>query len=305
MSEQRLEGFAKAKTATPFHASEQERHDNILDIGQPINVIPHLLRDLNKNIRRFFANAQNDINTFPRSTHAKRVAFTLAEVLITLAIVGIVAAMTIPTLITNYQKQQTIVQLKKVYADLNNAVKLSEIDNGSMELWDYPQNVTYNYEDIAPFIEKYYLPYFNSAKLVKSSDFDNKYILLPQSEEDPDRNSGIITNYLILSNGVILSFFANLPVKYIWCFADINGKNGPNVVGRDIFVFDVYIWRGGLEGTSFRVKFWDGYFTRDIEYYKNTSQYACNKENTDKYRKFFCGKVIELSGWEITEDYPW
>ncbi len=32
-------------------------------------------------------------------------AFTLAEVLITLAIIGIVAALTIPTLISNYQKK--------------------------------------------------------------------------------------------------------------------------------------------------------------------------------------------------------
>ena len=39
------------------------------------------------------------------STHAKRVAFTLAEVLITLAIIGIVAAMTIPTLVANYQNK--------------------------------------------------------------------------------------------------------------------------------------------------------------------------------------------------------
>ena len=41
----------------------------------------------------------------PHATHAKRVAFTLAEVLITLAIIGIVAAMTIPTLVANYQKK--------------------------------------------------------------------------------------------------------------------------------------------------------------------------------------------------------
>ena len=38
-------------------------------------------------------------------THAKRAAFTLAEVLITLAIIGIVAAMTIPTLVANYQRK--------------------------------------------------------------------------------------------------------------------------------------------------------------------------------------------------------
>ena len=51
MSEQRLEGFAKAKTATPFIVSEQERHDNIFGFGQAQFVIPHLLRDLKDKIR--------------------------------------------------------------------------------------------------------------------------------------------------------------------------------------------------------------------------------------------------------------
>ena len=40
-----------------------------------------------------------------RATHVKKVAFTLAEVLITLGIIGIVAAMTIPTLVSNYQSK--------------------------------------------------------------------------------------------------------------------------------------------------------------------------------------------------------
>jgi prepilin-type N-terminal cleavage/methylation domain-containing protein len=40
-------------------------------------------------------------------------AFTLAEVLITLAIIGVVAALTIPTVVRNYQKTQTVTQLKK------------------------------------------------------------------------------------------------------------------------------------------------------------------------------------------------
>ena len=51
MSEQRLEGFAKAKTATPFIVSEQERQDNIFGFGQAQFVIPHLLRDLKEKIR--------------------------------------------------------------------------------------------------------------------------------------------------------------------------------------------------------------------------------------------------------------
>ena len=39
--------------------------------------------------------------------------FTLAEVLITLGIIGVVAALTLPSLITNYQKKQIVAQLKK------------------------------------------------------------------------------------------------------------------------------------------------------------------------------------------------
>ena len=50
-------------------------------------------------------------------------AFTLAEVLITLGIIGVVAAITIPGLITKYQKLATVVKLKKVYSQLNQEQK--------------------------------------------------------------------------------------------------------------------------------------------------------------------------------------
>ena len=61
----------------------------------------------------------------------KNFAFTLAEVLITLAIIGVVAAMTIPTLINNYQKKQTVTQLKKAYTTLANVVYMSNLNNDS------------------------------------------------------------------------------------------------------------------------------------------------------------------------------
>ena len=69
-----------------------------------------------------------------------RHAFTLAEVLITLGIIGVVAAMTMPTLIAKYQKKQTVTQLKKAYAELNKAVSYSEIENGDCKYWDYNLN---------------------------------------------------------------------------------------------------------------------------------------------------------------------
>ena len=60
-------------------------------------------------------------------------AFTLAEVLITLAVIGVVAAMTIPVLIQNYKKRVATVRLKKFVSVMEQAIKLSEIDNGPIE----------------------------------------------------------------------------------------------------------------------------------------------------------------------------
>ena len=54
--------------------------------------------------------------------------FTLAEVLITLAIIGVVAAMTLPTLIQNKQDKELIVRTKKLYSDLSNALVLAQKD---------------------------------------------------------------------------------------------------------------------------------------------------------------------------------
>ena len=228
------------------------------------------------------------------SHNIRRPAFTLAEVLITLGIIGVVAAMTIPSLIADYQKKQTVNQLRKVYADLNNAVKLSEVDNGPASDWNYPTQECYAYECSAPFVEQYYLPYFQGAKIVKTSDMPD-YIMF---EFKGHRFPGMYL-YLILNNGVILSFFPNTPSGYIWLFADINGQKGPNKPGRDVFVFDAYNW---LQ-KGYKIKFWGVSYDKDKLI--KSSQYGCNRENDDNYKNFYCGALIEASGWEIPENYPW
>ena len=52
-------------------------------------------------------------------TRKRRVAFTLAEVLITLGVIGVVAALTLPTLIKNHEKHVIETQLKKTYSDIH------------------------------------------------------------------------------------------------------------------------------------------------------------------------------------------
>ena len=54
-------------------------------------------------------------------------AFTLAEVLVTLGIIGVVAAITMPTLVANNREKQLITALKKNNALIEQSLYLSLI----------------------------------------------------------------------------------------------------------------------------------------------------------------------------------
>ena len=67
------------------------------------------------------------------NTSIKFKGFTLAEVLITLGIIGIIAAMTLPTVIQKYRKQEVETKLAKFYSVMNQALKLSISENGEID----------------------------------------------------------------------------------------------------------------------------------------------------------------------------
>ena len=106
----------------------------------------------------------------------KKVAFTLAEVLITLGIIGIVAAMTLPAVISNYRKTTVEVKLKRFYSVFNSALKRSEVDNGAMENWEWPTpmyqdgngNLIKNSITDYNWFERYLKPYLNNKTVAES-----------------------------------------------------------------------------------------------------------------------------------------
>ena len=67
--------------------------------------------------------------------YPKNFAFTLAEILITIGVISVVVALTLTNLFNAYQKHQTETALKKFYADINNAIRMSIVDNGDPEGW--------------------------------------------------------------------------------------------------------------------------------------------------------------------------
>ena len=130
----------------------------------------------------------------------KKSAFTLAEVLITLGIIGVVAAITIPSLVTNYQKHVVETKLAKFNSTMNQAVRLSMVDNGDPDGW-VEQSREYTYSDMVNFMNTYFLPYMKYVKMKRNSaNYNNgvSVILLDGSmfTFSIDLNGGDIVYYV-------------------------------------------------------------------------------------------------------------
>ena len=212
--------------------------------------------------------------------------FTLSEVLITLGVIGVVAALTLPTLIKNYQKHVTVNKLKTAYSIFSQAVIYSIEENGDPSNWNVDKDT---------FLSIYINPYLKNPSEVKPYN-----IYTTRSLKD---GKGIYTTLLfhtiqtktfVLNNGMSYSFtlhpnWGNVPSYNI--FVDINGAAEPNILGKDVFTFIVTLDKGlRMAG-----------YTGTIQGLMN----ECNKNGSGYYSGINCGAIIEKSGWKIPEDYPW
>ena len=84
------------------------------------------------------------------SNNTRRAAFTLAEVLITLGIIGVVAAMTIPTIISKYKKHLVETKLKQTYSILSNALLTAMNENGPLTQDAYNNQYEYFFKYLKP-----------------------------------------------------------------------------------------------------------------------------------------------------------
>ena len=251
---------------------------------------------------------------FPKRTYSpidlftyslkKKAAFTLAEVLITLGIIGVVAAITIPTVVNKYKKIQIETRLKKVYTVMNQAVEMSKAHGTWTE---FPSAITNNsvatHPDIIKYLNSALIPYLNGAKF-------------PADVSHPNEALNDLTK-LLLADGT-LCFIRSHQQIHVYC--DINGTKGPNKNGNDIFYFflDYNITTGSNKRASGMGNFYPaGYFqnlntdnnTISEGYaYKNRTQMKnhCISEEPDGLTKNYstCALLIMYDGWQIKDDYP-
>ena len=227
-------------------------------------------------------------------------AFTLAETLITLVIIGVIAAITVPTLITKYQKEQTVTRLKKAYSTLAQTTQKAISDNGPIETWEIGANA--NGASSINFFQKYLKPYLNISKdcgntTSGSCQFNYSYL----NNNTTAGSCGATYERFYLQDGTLIGLVItnNDDNKYVRIMVDINGQKGPNKFGKDIFRFNYSINAYGILGKLVP----NCYSSTLEESLHSTSDGACNL-NAETRAGFCCSNVIMRSSWKLPDDYP-
>jgi len=237
-------------------------------------------------------------------------------VLITLVIIGVIAALTIPNLMQSWRRHERITQIKTAYSIIQNTIKMSIAENGNPDGWDFE-----NGQDAA---KKYILPYLK-VQYECGTCYPIREVLHKGCFIDNDRNgtwyylngelapggTGYNPTYYYnvkLQNGMDLGIWATTRVnqnnsnygRQIRFTFDVNGSQGPTKAGVDVFSFILYpnINKvATMAPSNYHASTnWQGMMT-------TTNSYACGL-NATNFSGMGCARVIELNNWNFPDNYP-
>ena len=230
----------------------------------------------------------------------RKKAFTLAEVLITLGIIGVVAAISIPTLMQNTNEKDTVAKVQKAYNVMANAYKLATAEYGTIDKWgvigetfltysnrhneDIPEEDRNNafssydtflniFSEYVKFTEK------NDVKTAETTASGDVYYL------GGTKASSQLTNYATFADGTVLRglYLSN----EVGCNAgrqcanfsiDVNGDKGPNTYGKDLFIF--YITKEGVIPVGVA----------------KTASFKCDRNGTGNNNGYGCTAWVVMNG---------
>ncbi len=226
-------------------------------------------------------------------------AFTLAEVLITLGVIGVVAAVTMPTLIKNYQKHVVVTKLKRIYSLVNQAVEANKAEYGDFPNWvkdcgtgDVAPRLTCTLDETVEWYNAYLGKYIKSTKIEKSEENSGFYIYLVDGSVLFIKTRIYDMRYYINAKAVENPLFGKNVFQFRFnpylLAHQVGATNDTSAIGKG---FEPYAanWDGTREGL------FEG---------KNSGESACQKP-FDGVSGYYCTKLIQLDGWEIKDDYPW
>ena len=166
----------------------------------------------------------------------------------TLAIIGIVAALVIPTVVKHYQERQTLSAVKKFYSSISQALEVAQVYEGHIEDWGW--GTSGNGEDAAKILNKL-SPYLKIIKNCGTSTgcfyegtiktLNGNTAMGTSVNTRSNIAKAILTDGMqiwLLVNSGNCSYTASSTQNICgYVGVDINGSKEPNRLGRDTFYF--------------------------------------------------------------------
>lgn len=234
----------------------------------------------------------------------KNFGFTLAEVLITLGIIGVVAALTMPMLMQKYNNSVAETRLKKFYTTMNQAVLMAKNDFGDFP-WDGYSVFEEQEEDGSPkkdengvpidqnartnvAYNKYWAPYLktSSTKTVKDAEGCERVL-----HYFSDGSAFAFQN----SNNRDLEFFPSHAEK---CLSFKSEERNGSCSFKFLF--------GSHLSTTTYSNVWKYHFKKGLEPYL----YSWNGNRSSLMNdcktglRWYCTALISQNGWKVPKDYP-
>ena len=255
-------------------------------------------------------------------------AFTLAETLLTIGIIGVIAAMVIPTTISKIQRLRVESGLSVAYKNIESIIKAAELEEGPMEEWN---NLDKESPQVAgstdTFVRTYLAPHVKGGEYKKVSLAEYGYkdgIRLTNGKYLIPKDYTGAYPIIRLPNGMILFFSRSRISMYFpeekksittpylgyQVNVDINGLDKPNTIGKDIFTLIFYSNNGRL--------FADGQYTlarkatsTETQAYFDSGNYEFIEMSQESINAQclatggWCSAAIMRNGWKIPKNYPW
>ena len=220
----------------------------------------------------------------------RRNAFTLAEILVTFGVIGVVAAVTMPTLIQNYKKHVVETKLSKFYTTINQAIAMSTVQNGEPADW------------VKDCGKSYAITCTNDETMEWFKSYIGKYMSVSKIEPKEDD-----TGFFVYFNDGSIMFMRTYVYDILFYISKKAIDSPQSGVNEFSFRFMPKLISGGNTTTNIytikntvepNVYAWDG----TLEYLYTEPRFGCKTDAT--FDRRYCTKIIQLNGWKIPKDYP-
>lgn len=233
----------------------------------------------------------------------KKRGFTLSEVLITLGIIGVVAAITIPMLMSHYNKYIVETRLKAVYSTILQGIKMAQYNETALQdsKGDDGDVNGFSYRRSKEVFEAMFLPVFSGCTLYPKNS--RKFYFYSADGTTSFDSNFPFTLFVGLNNGTVLGFTRGGNYDGFSFDVILNPRKKKLLAGRDYFSF--MFRNDGLDNYAYMQLFkhkYDNPVGREkiLEYCKSNNRFPADATSPS----YFCGHAIVQNGFKIPANYP-